>query len=64
MKKLKLTSVKLLKSLYEKFKVDTINSSMSLQKLTNRTMHRYVNDSKFKSEMNEYSQLNCSGSCL
>ena len=64
MNKLKLTSVKLLKSLYERFKVDTINSSMSLQKLTNRTMHRYVNDSKFKLEMNEYSDLHRSGSCL
>ena len=64
MNKLKLTSVKLLKSLYERFKVDTINSSMSLQKLTNRTMHRYVNDSEFKLEMNEYSDLHCSGSCL
>ena len=64
MEKLKLTSVKLLKSLYDKFKVETINSSMSLQKLTNRTMHRYNNDLKFKSEMNEYSELQCSGSCL
>ena len=64
MEKLKLTSVKLLKSLYEKFKVETINSSMSLQKITNRTMHRYVNDLKFKSEMNEYAELHCSGSCL
>jgi hypothetical protein len=64
MNKLKLTSVKLLKSLYEKFKVDTINSSMSLQKLTNRTMHRYVNDSQFKTDMNQYDELHCSGSCL
>ncbi len=64
MKKLKLTSVKLLKSLYEKFKVDTINSSMSLQKLTNRSIHRYVNDSQFKKDMNQYDALHCSGSCL
>ena len=62
--KLKLTSVKILKSLYEKFKVETINSSMSLQKLTNRTMHRYVNDSQFKSDMNKYDELQSSGSCL
>jgi|ETNvirnome_6_100_1030635.scaffolds.fasta_scaffold15657_2 hypothetical protein len=64
MERLKLTSVKLLKSLYDRFKVDTINSSMSLQKLTNRTIHRYNNDLKFKSEMNEYFELQCSGSCL
>ena len=64
MDKLKLTSVKLLKSLYDKFKVDTINSSMSLQKLTNRTMHRYLNDDDFKEEINTYVELNCSGSCL
>ena len=64
MDKLKLTSVKLLKSLYDKFKVDTINSSMSLQKLTNRTMHRYMNDQEFRDHMNTYSELTCSGSCL
>ena len=64
MEKLKLTSVKLLKSLYDRFKIDTINSSMSLQKLTNRALHKYNNDLEFKTEMNEYSELHCSGSCL
>ena len=64
MDKLKLTSVKVLKSLYDKFKVETINSSMTLQKITNRAMHRYLNDNDFKEEINTYVELISSGSCL
>ena len=37
----KLTSVKLLKSLYEQFKLNTINTRMTLQKLTNRSIKLY-----------------------
>ena len=33
---IKLTSVKLIKGLYDTFKVQTVNSEMSLQKLTIR----------------------------
>ena len=42
----KLTSVKILKSLYEQFKFKTVNSSMNLQKLVNRSVHQYLNDVK------------------
>ena len=34
----KLTSVKILQALYHKFKVKTVNSNMTLQKLTNRAI--------------------------
>jgi hypothetical protein len=37
----KLTSVKILKILYEDFRVKTINSNMNLQKLTNRAIDMY-----------------------
>ena len=40
----KLTSVKILKSLYEQFKFKTVNSSMNLQKLVNRSIHQYIHD--------------------
>ncbi len=40
----KLTSVKILKSLYEDFKFRTVNSSMNLQKLVNRSIHQYIHD--------------------
>ena len=40
----KLTSVKIIKSLYESFRVKTVNSSMNLQKIVNRSIHQYLND--------------------
>ena len=40
----KLTSVKIIKSLYEQFKFKTVNSSMNLQKLVNRSVHQYLNN--------------------
>jgi hypothetical protein len=64
MDEMKLTSVKILKSLYEKFKVNTINTKMSLQKITNRSVYLYLNDNKFKKDMDGFSQLHISGSNL
>ena len=64
MDKLKLTSVKILKSIYDSFKLTTVNTNMTLQKLANRSIHRYLNDPSFKEEMNIYTELNNSGSCL
>ena len=60
----KLTSVKVLKDLYEKFRVDTINSEMTLQKLTNRCMHLYLEDTNFKDKIDEIDDLTVSGSSL
>ena len=60
----KLTSVKVLKDLYEKFRVDTINSEMTLQKLTNRCMHLYLEDSSFKDQIDDVDDLTVSGSSL
>ena len=58
----KLTSVKVLKDLYEKFRVDTINSEMTLQKLTNRSVDKFLTDEKFREEIETYDNLTISGS--
>ena len=58
----KLTSVKILEKLYEKFKLDTVNTKMTLQKLTNRSVDKFLNDSKFKEEIETYDGLTASGS--
>jgi len=60
----KLTSVKLLKSLYEKFKLATINTSMTLQKLTNRSIDLYLTDDDFKEKIELHDKLTVSGSSL
>ena len=62
MKNTKLTSVKILEALYSKFKLDTVNTKMTLQKLTNRSVDRFLNDEKFKEEIETYDNLSASGS--
>ena len=58
----KLTSVKILKSLYEQFKFKTVNSTMNLQKLVNRSIHQYLNNVTIKEQMESYDKLFTSGS--
>ena len=58
----KLTSVKILKGLYDQFKFKTVNSSMNLQKLVNRSIHQYLHDVVIKEEMESYDKLFMSGS--
>ena len=58
----KLTSVKILKSLYEQFKFKSVNSSMNLQKLVNRSVHQYLSDVVIKEQMESYDKLYASGS--
>lgn len=55
-----LTSVKLLKSAYAEFKIDSIRTGMTLQKFVNCTLLQYNNDEKFHDEMLSYA----SGSSL
>ena len=62
MSKTKLTSVKILEKLYEKFKLDTVNTKMTLQKLTNRSVDKFLNDNEFKEEIETYDNLAVSGS--
>jgi len=60
----KLTSVKLLKELYKKFKSSTLDDEFTLQKLVNRSMDLYVLDKKFKESIQSYDKLIPSGSRL
>ena len=62
MKNTKLTSVKILESLYERFKLNTVNTKMTLQKLTNRSVDRFIQDEKFREEIETYDNLTISGS--
>ena len=60
----KLTSVKILKELYKKFKSSTLDDEFTLQKLVNRSMDLYVLDKKFKESIQSYDKLIPSGSRL
>ena len=62
MKDTKLTSVKILEGLYNKFKIDCVKSNTTLQKLTNRSIHLYLNDVEFRNKINETDALIISGS--
>ena len=59
---IKLTSVKLIKGLYDSFKVKTVNSEMSLQKLTNRALDLYLQEETFRNKIEESESLSISGS--
>mgnify|MGYP003112790102 FL=1 len=61
---LKLTSVKLLDNLYKKFKVSNLDDNFTLQKLINRSMDLYVHDEGFKRQINDWKNLQISGSAL
>ena len=60
----KLTSVKLLKELYKKFKSSTLDDEFTLQKLVNRSMDLYVLDNKYREKIQSYNKLIPSGSRL
>ena len=62
MKNTKLTSVKILQALYHRFKENTVNSNMSLQKLTNRAIDLYLEDGKFRENIELHDDLTVSGS--
>jgi hypothetical protein len=60
----KLTSVKVLRELYNKFKSHNIDDEFTLQKLVNRSMDLYVLDKSFKRKIQSYENLIASGSRL
>ena len=62
MSKTKLTSVKIIKNLYERFKLKTVNTNMTLQKLTNRSLDMFIKDEEFRENVETYSELENSGS--
>jgi hypothetical protein len=58
----KLTSIKLIEDIYKNFKSNTVNTSMSLQKLINRTIYLYNSDTNYKNRLNNTNDLTVSGS--
>ena len=64
MNKSKLTSVKILEDLYKRFKSTTVNTKMTLQKLTNRSIDLYLTDDEYKNKIEEHENLTVSGSNL
>ena len=60
----KLTSVKILEDLYKRFKATTVNTKMTLQKLTNRSIDLYLTDKNYKNTVETHDNLITSGSNL
>ena len=60
----KLTSVKILEDLYKRFKQTTVNTKMTLQKLTNRSIDLYLTDKNYKNTVEAHNNLISSGSNL
>ena len=60
----KLTSVKVLKELYRKFKSSNLDDEFTLQKLVNRSMDLYLLDKKFNNRIKNWQNLKQSGSRL
>ena len=60
----KLTSVKILEDLYKRFKSATVNTKMTLQKLTNRSIDLYLTDENYKNTVETHDNLIISGSNL
>lgn len=58
----KLTTVKILRSIYSTFKKISFDCNMTLQRLVNRSVHKYITDDTFRKEMDEYIELEASGS--
>lgn len=49
----KLTTVKVISENYSKFKLQTIDTDMTLQKLVNRAVKNYLESDDFKKQINE-----------
>lgn len=60
----KLTTVKIIKDIYSKFKRISFDSNITLQKLVNRSVDKYIEDEQFRTEINEYQNLQASGSAF
>ena len=60
----KVTSVKVLKELYRKFKSSNLDDEFTLQKLVNRSMDLYLLDKKFNNQIKNWQNLKQSGSRL
>jgi hypothetical protein len=58
----KLTTVKILKTVYSSFKKLSIDTEINLQKVVNRCLDLYIKDSEFRERVDKYAELQISGS--
>lgn len=58
----KLTSVNILDDVYKKFKIKSIDGSINLQKLVNRSLDLYIKDEDFRDKIDNHNGLASSGS--
>ena len=58
----KLTTVKIIKNIYSKFKGVSFENDITLQKLVNRSLTLYLHDEGFRNNINNYTELEQSGS--
>jgi len=58
----KLTSVNILDDVYKKFKIKSIDGSINLQKLVNRSLDLYIKSEDFKDKIDNHNGLASSGS--
>ena len=59
---IKLTSVKLVKNLYDQFKHISLDDNINLQQLVNRCVILYLKDEDFREKVKTYVDLKESGS--
>ena len=64
MKETKLTSVKIIDELYKNFKSKVVQNGFNLQKLVNRSIYLYNEDSNFENKLHGEDSLVQSGSCF
>ena len=60
--KTRLTSVKVFETLYNRFKIHTIEDETNLQKVVNRSLHLYVKDADYREQIKQCTELQVSGS--
>ena len=53
----KLTSVKVDETIFQKFKIETIRTKFSLQKLVDRSMYLYLEDQEFRTKVHNTTDL-------
>ena len=57
----KLTSVNIIDTVYKKFKMKSIEESINLQKIVNRSLDLYAKDEDFRRKINNHTALGRSG---
>ena len=54
---LQLSSVKVLRLLFDQFKIECVKTKFSLQKLADRSLHLYLTDENFRKQIHNQTNL-------